>query len=75
MLYYEKLESEINLSEDDAVDIAINDLEKSLLNELARDAKIINKIVESEMEDKDNLLVNVVFVVEQNISSEDTIEY
>lgn len=75
VLYYEKLESEINLSEDDAVDIAINDLEKSLLNELARDAKIINKIVESEMEDKDNLLVNVVFVVEQNISSEDTIEY
>ena len=75
VLYYERVEKEINLSEDDAIDMAINDLEKSLLNELPRDAKIVDKLVDKEMKDKENLLVNVVFVVEQNIVSEDTIDY
>ena len=53
----------------------MNQLEKSLLNELSRDAKIVDKLVDKEMKDEENLLVNVVFVVEQNIVSEDTVNY
>ena len=75
VLYYERVEKDINLSEDDAIENAVNDLEKSLLNELSRDAKIVDKLVDKEMKDQENMLINVVFVVEQNIVSEDTVSY
>lgn len=75
VLYYERIEEDINLSENDAIESAVNQLEKSLLNELSRDAKIVDKLVDKEMKDEENLLVNVVFVVEQNIVSEDTVNY
>ena len=75
VLYYERIEKDINLSEDDAIENAVNNLEKSLLNELSRDAKIVDKLVDKEMKDDENLLVKVVFVVEQNIVSEDTVSY
>ena len=75
VLYYERVEKDINLSEDDAIEKAVNDLEKSLLNELSRDAKIVDKLVDKEMKDEENMLINVVFVVEQNIVSEDTVSY
>ena len=75
VLYYERVEKDINLSEDDAIESAIDGLEKSLLNDLSRDAKVVDKLVDKEMKDKENLLVKVVFVVEQNIVSEDTVSY
>ena len=75
MLYYERVEKGINLSEDDAIENAIDSLEKSLLNDLSRDAKVVDKLVDKEMKDEENLLVKVVFVVEQNIVSEDTVSY
>lgn len=75
VLYYERVEKDINLSEDEAIENAVNDLEKSLLNELSRDAKVVDKLVDKEMKDKENMLINVVFVVEQNIVSEDTVSY
>ena len=75
VLYYERIEKDINLSEDDVIESAVSELEKSLLNELSRDAKIVDKLVDKEMKDEENLLVNVVFVVEQNIVSEDTVNY
>ena len=75
VLYYERVEKDINLSEDDAIEKAVNDLEKSLLNELSRDAKIVDKIVDKEMKDEENMLINVVFIVEQNIVSENTVSY
>lgn len=75
VLYYERVEKDISLSEDDAIENAVNDLEKSLLNELSRDAKIVDKLVDKEMKDEENMLINVVFVVEQNIVSEDTVSY
>ena len=75
VLYYERIEKDINLSEDDAIENAVNELEKSLLNELSRDAKIVDKLVDKEMKDDENSLVKVVFVVEQNIVSEDTVSY
>ncbi len=75
VLYYERVEKDISLSEDDVIENAVNDLEKSLLNELSRDAKIVDKLVDKEMKDEENMLINVVFVVEQNIVSEDTVSY
>ena len=75
VLYYERVEKDISLSEEDAIENAVNDLEKSLLNELSRDAKIVDKIVDKEMKDEENMLINVVFIVEQNIVSEDTVSY
>lgn len=75
VLYYERVEKDINLSEDDAIENAIDGLEKSLLNDLSRDAKVVDKLVDKEMKDEENLLVKVVFVVEQNIVSEDTVSY
>lgn len=75
VLYYERVEKDISLSEDDAIENAVNDLERSLLNELSRDAKIVDKLVDKEMKDEENMLINVVFVVEQNIVSEDTVSY
>lgn len=75
VLYYERVEKDISLSEDEVIENAVNDLEKSLLNELSRDAKIVDKLVDKEMKDEENMLINVVFVVEQNIVSEDTVSY
>ena len=53
----------------------LKNLEKSLLNDLSRDAKIVDKLIDKEMKDDENLLVKVVFVVEQNIVSDDTVSY
>lgn len=75
VLYYERIEKDINLSEEDAIESAVEELEKSLLNELKRDAKIVDKVVDKKRKDDENLLVNVVFIVEQNIVSEDTVSY
>lgn len=75
VLYYERVDKEVNLSEEIAVENAIYNLEKSLLNNLNRDAKIVDKIVDSKMQDEENLLVKVVFIVEQNIVSEKTVSY
>ncbi len=75
VLYYERVEKDISLSEEKAIESAVNDLEKSLLNELSRDAKIVDKLVDKEMKDQENMLINVVFVVEQNIVSENTVSY
>ena len=75
VLYYERVEKDIALSEEKAIENAVNDLEKSLLNELSRDAKIVDKLVDKEMKDQENMLINVVFVVEQNIVSENTVSY
>lgn len=75
VLYYERVEKEINLSEDEVVENAIYSLEKSLLNDLSRDAKIVDKLVDTQIQDEENLLVKVVFIVEQNIVSEEPVSY
>lgn len=75
VLYYERVEKEVNLSEENAVENAVYKLEKSLLNNLSRDAKIVDKLVDSQMRDEENLLVKVVFIVEQNIVSEEPVSY
>ena len=50
-------------------------LEKSLSKDLKRDGKIIDKIVTKERVDDEYLNVKVVFVVEQNIVSDEVVEY
>ena len=75
VLYYERVEKEINLSQDEAIENSVKELENSLLNDLNRDAKIVDKLIDNEMQDEENLLVKVVFVVEQNIVSEETVGY
>ena len=62
-------------SQDEAIENSVKELENSLLNDLNRDAKIVDKLIDNEMQDEENLLVKVVFVVEQNIVSEETVGY
>lgn len=75
VIYYERVEKSVKLSEEEAVNTALKELEKSLINDLDRDAKITNKLVTKERDDKGNLRVKVVFVVEQNIASELPVSY
>ena len=73
--YIMREQKEINLSQDEAIENSVKELENSLLNDLNRDAKIVDKLIDNEMQDEENLLVKVVFVVEQNIVSEETVGY
>ena len=75
VLYYERVENEIVVTKEEAIEDSISKLENSLLNDLNRDAKIIDKLLEEKIIDEENLLVNVVFVVEENIVSEETVDY
>lgn len=75
VLYYERVENEIAVTKEEAIEDSVSKLENSLLNDLNRDAKIIDKLLEEKIIDEENLLVNVVFVVEENIVSEETVDY
>ena len=75
VLYYERVENEIVVTKEEAIEDSVSKLENSLLNDLNRDAKIVDKLIDNEMQDEENLLVKVVFVVEQNIVSEETVGY
>lgn len=75
VLYYERVENEIVVTKEEAIEDSVSKLENSLLNDLNRDAKIIDKLLEEKIIDEENLLVNVVFVVEENIVSEETVDY
>ncbi|TGY43320.1 sporulation protein YqfD [Clostridium sartagoforme] len=73
--YYEKKEIPIEFSKEEIVNNSIHDLEKSLYNELTREANIVDRIVSTREDSNDELVVNVVFVVEQNIVNYETIDY
>lgn len=75
VLYYERVENKIIVTKEEAVENSVSKLENSLLNDLNREAKIIDKLVDTKVLDNENLLVNVVFVVEENIVSEETVNY
>ena len=55
----------------------MEDAEERCYLSMDRDAKvgIVDKLIDNEMQDEENLLVKVVFVVEQNIVSEETVGY
>ena len=75
VIYYERVESTIEMTESEGVNLVLDTLEKSLSKDLKRDGKIIDKIVTKERVDDEYLNVKVVFVVEQNIVSDEVVEY
>lgn len=75
VLYYERVEKEVKVTEEEAIKIATSELQKSLLNDISRDAKIVDKIVDTEMKGKESLIVRVMFVVEQNIVDSTPVDY
>ena len=75
VIYYERVESTIEMTESEGVNSVLDALEKSLSKDLKRDGKIIDKIVTKERVDDEYLNVKVVFVVEQNIVSDEVVEY
>ncbi|MDZ7548623.1 sporulation protein YqfD, partial [Clostridium perfringens] len=73
--YFQKEEVAVQLTEEEAVNKALNNLEESLYNNLTREAKIVDRIVNSKEDSDGNIIVNVVFVVEQNIVNNDPVDY
>lgn len=75
VVYYERIEKEIELTEDEAEKVSVANLEKSLKKELTRDSKIVDKIVKKQLDNEGNLTMTVVFVVEKNIVNDIAVQY
>ena len=75
VLYYEKVEKAINMTEEEINNIALKTLEESLQKDLSREAKIVNKILTKEKIDDEFIKVKVVFVVEENIVNNTPVGY
>lgn len=75
VVYYERTENEVNLTEEEAEKIAIESLEESLKKDLARDAEIVDKIVKKELDGEGDLTIKVVFVVKKNIVDNIPVQY
>ncbi|MBQ6820294.1 MAG: sporulation protein YqfD [Clostridium sp.] len=73
--YYEKKEYPIELSQEEIIDNSVKSLEESLYNELTREAKIVDRIITTKEDEKEGLIINVVFIVEQNIVNSEPIDY
>lgn len=73
--YFEKKEYPVQLSKEEAIDKAVNELEESLYSNLTREAKIIDRIISTSDNSDGNIVVNVVFVVEQNIVNNEPVDY
>lgn len=75
VVYYERTEKEIELTEEEAEKIAIESSEDSLKKDLTRDSKIVDKIVKKQLDNEGNLTIKVVFVVEKNIVNDIPVQY
>lgn len=75
VVYFEREEKEIKLTKEEAIENSIKSLEESLLNELTREATIVDKIVKVDESSDGTIVVRVDFVVEQNIVDYNVIEY
>lgn len=73
--YFEKKENPIQLSEEEATNNAVKELEKSIYNNLTRESKIVDRIINVKKTSEEDLMVSVVFVVEQNIVNSEPIDY
>lgn len=73
--YYEKKEFPIELSKEEVINNSVNILEESLYNSLTREAKIVDKIVTTKENSSEDVVVNVVFIVEQNIVNNEPVDY
>ncbi|MEG1287032.1 MAG: sporulation protein YqfD [Clostridium sp.] len=75
VVYFEREEKEIKLTKEEAIENSIKSLEESLLNELTREAIIVDKIIKVDEGVDSNIIVKVDFVVEQNILDYNVVEY
>lgn len=73
--YFEKKEFPVTYTKEEAIDNAVNELEESLYNNLTREAKVVDRIVSTKDGSDGNIIINVVFVVEQNIVNNEPVEY
>lgn len=73
--YFEKREIPVTYAKEEAIDSAVNELEESLYNNLTREAKVVDRIISTKDSSDGNIIVNVVFVVEQNIVNNEPIDY
>lgn len=75
VVYFERGEVEVDLEKEAAIEKSVDELEKSLLKTLTREAKVVDRMVSTEEDGKGNLFVNVIFVIEQNIVDDNPLEY
>lgn len=75
VVYFEREEKDIELTREVVVQNSIKSLEESLLNDLTREAVVVDKIVSTEDINDGSIKVRIVFVVEQNIVDDKPIEY
>ena len=73
--YYEKKEFPVELSEEEIISNSVKALEESLYNNLTREAKIVDRIISTKENSNNEIIVNVVFIVEQNIVNNEPIDY
>ena len=73
--YYEKVEKEISLSEEEVIKIAEEELTKSLYTILTREAKIKDKIITTKDGENGEVIINILYIVEQNILNDEPIDY
>lgn len=73
--YYEKSDKEIKVDKETSIEEAVKGLEDSLKKNLTKEAVVVDKIITTNEKDSNNLIVNVVFVVQQNIVSSEPVEY
>lgn len=75
VVYFEREEKNVELTKEEAISNSKLSLEKSLLNELTREATIVDRIVNTDETSDGIIKVRIVFVVEQNIVDSKTVEY
>ena len=74
VVYFEREEKNIELTKEVAIENSIKSLEKSLLNELTREATIVDRIITTDETDNGEMKVRIIFVVEQNIVDNNSVE-
>lgn len=75
VIYFEREEKNVVLTKELAIENSIKKLEESLLNDLTREAVVVDRIVNTEDSGDGNIKVRVIFVVEQNIVENKPVEY
>ena len=67
-IYFEKKPEKVNEDKDKAVNEASRKLEQSLSKTLSNDSKIIDKKITIDKIDENNIMVRVLFTVQQDIA-------
>ncbi|GAB6169644.1 sporulation protein YqfD [Clostridium carnis] len=75
VLYFERTEIPVKLTEEEGVKNAVKELTESLRNDLTREAKVLDKIIKTKTDTDGDIIVNVGFVVEQNIVNNEPVDY